>query len=275
VARPRPKPLPEEVEAYRDETWRRQPELRVETAEEAERFVADAGFAWTLTDARTPGPSLYVAVCGRRDAHTPNNVQKDPEASLAWVLKDEMMRRGRVFYAKVLRKRATLIARPLVPAFHALYGIARRQESGALSDDARAVLKVLRKEWEMGTADLRDESGIRDRARFGRAIDELQACLKVVPGEVLYVPKFTYIWYLAEGRFAEELAAKMSREDALVELARTYLKGAGQTERGELSRVTGLKRAEAGRANHRLVDEGFAERLAVGVYRYARFSPGA
>jgi hypothetical protein len=28
-----------------------------------------------LTDSRRPGPSLYVAVCGRRDAHMPRNVQ--------------------------------------------------------------------------------------------------------------------------------------------------------------------------------------------------------
>src|SRR5437867_6019648 len=33
--------------------------------------------------------SATVAVCGRRDAVMPRNVQKDPEASLAWVLKDE------------------------------------------------------------------------------------------------------------------------------------------------------------------------------------------
>ncbi len=259
--------LPEPIEAHRDERWRRAPELRVETVEQAERFVTGVGFAWTLTDARTPGPSLYVAVCGRRDAHMPQNVQKDPEASLAWVLKDEMMRRGKVYYAKVLRKRATLISPPLVPAFHALYGIGRRDEAAKLSADARAILKVLRKEWEMGTADLREESGVNDRARFTRAMEELQACMKVIPGEVLYVPKFTYIWYLAEGRFADELRRKVSRDKAILELARAYLAGAGQTARGELASVTGLKRVEAGRANHTLVDDGFAERVTVGVYR--------
>ena len=122
----------------------------------------------------------------------------------------------------------------------------------------------------MGTADLRAESGIRDRTRFTKAVDELQACMKVVPGEVLYVPKFTYIWYLAEGRFAEELATKVTRERALAEVARVYLMGARQTLRGELSRVTGLSRADAGKGNHRLVDEGFAERLETGVYRLNR-----
>ena len=51
---------------------------------EAEHFIEQVGFAACLTDARPPGPSLYVAVCGRRDAVMPRNVQKDPEASLTW-----------------------------------------------------------------------------------------------------------------------------------------------------------------------------------------------
>jgi hypothetical protein len=89
--------LPEQFEAYRDRTWRRSPERRVETAVDAEQMVDDLGFCSTLTDARRPGPSLYIAVCGRRDAFMPRNVQKDPESSLAWFIKDEMMRRGRSY----------------------------------------------------------------------------------------------------------------------------------------------------------------------------------
>ena len=47
----------EEVDAYRDQTWRRTPELRVETAMDVERLVESLGFMSTLTDARRPGPS--------------------------------------------------------------------------------------------------------------------------------------------------------------------------------------------------------------------------
>jgi hypothetical protein len=119
----------------------------------------------------------------------------------------------------------------------------------------------------MATRDLRAESGVTDRARFTRAIDELQRAMKVIPAEVLYEPTFTYIWSLAEARFAEELSVKVKRSEALREIARAYLKGAGTTLLGELTRVTGLSRPDAGRGNHALVDEGFAERLAVGVYR--------
>src|ERR671917_891923 len=127
------KTLPEEVETYRDRAWRREPEARVETAADAEKLVEAAGFCATMTDSRRPGPSLYVAVCGRRDAHMPRNVQKDPESSLTWRLKDEVMQRGRVYYAKLSKGKATFIAPRLVPAFNALGGVARRAEAAALS----------------------------------------------------------------------------------------------------------------------------------------------
>ncbi|MET0644967.1 MAG: hypothetical protein ABW208_00015 [Pyrinomonadaceae bacterium] len=265
------KTLPEEAELFRDRAWRREPEERVETAVAAEKLVERVGFCATMTDARRPGPSLYVAVCGRRDAHMPRNVQKDPESSLTWVLKDELMRRGRVYYAKLTKNRSTFVARRLVPHFNALWGVARRGEGKALSDDARAVLKVLRKEWEMATCDLREASKVTERPRFTRALDELQRALKVIPQEVLYEPWFTYIWALSEGRFAEELSRKVSREEALREVARAYLDGAGMTLCGELAKVTGLSRVDAGLGNHALVREGYAERVEEGVYRLADF----
>ena len=267
-----PHEIPEEIEQYRDNTWRRLPELRIENAAEAERFIEAVGFCSTLTDARRLGPSLYIAVCGRRDAFMPRNVQKDPEASLAWVLKDEVMRRGKIYYAKLVRGRSTFIAPRLIPHFNALWGVPRRKESAMLSPSALAVLKVLRREWEMGTRDLRLESGITDRARFTRSIEELQRAMKVVPSEVLYQPVFTYIWSLAEGRFPKELSIKVSRSDALREVARTYLQGAGITALGELSRVTGLSRPDAGLGNHALVREGFAQRKSVGVYALSAMS---
>jgi len=265
-----PQLTPEEIESYRDHTWRRMPEVRIESAADAERFIESVGFCSTLTDARRPGPSLYIAVCGRRDAYMPRNVQKDPESSLAWVIKDEVMRRGRMYYAKLVRGRSTFIAPRLIPHFNALWGVPRRKESELLSPSARAILKVLRREWEMGTRDLRVESGVTDRAKFTRSIDELQRAMKVIPSEVLYEPVFTYIWSLAEGRFPRELSAKVVRSEALREVAGAYLRSAGLTALGELSRVTGLSRVEAGLGNHALVDQGFAERLSIGVYALAR-----
>ena len=263
--RPRPA-LPPEIEDHRDQRWRREGTRLVHTAAEAERFVEEVGFCACLTDARRPGPSLYVAVCGRRDAVMPRHVQKDPEASQAWLLKDDVVRRGRVYYGKLARGKAMFLAPRLIPHFHALWGVRRADEASRLGPAARAVLRVLRREWEMATADLRAEAGVADRATFTRAMDELQAAMLVIPSAVIYEPTFTYIWTLAVGRFPDALRRRIARDTALREIARAFLEGAGMTVPGELARVTGLSRPDAGLGNRALVAEGYASSAARGIY---------
>ncbi len=261
-----PQPLPPDIEEYRDARWWREATRQISTSFDAERFIEQVGFAASLTDSRRPGPSLYVAVCGRRDAVMPRNVQKDPEAALTWNLKDEIVRRGKVYYAKLARGKAMFIAPRMVPYFQAIWGVRRAEELRRFSKPAQAILKVLRREWEMGTADLRAESRVHDRAVFLRALDELQAAMLVVPADVVYQP-FSYIWTLGVGRFPDALRRRVSRDVALREIARCFLLGAGVTVPGELARVTGLSRPEAGRGNRALVAEGFATMLSPGTYR--------
>ena len=260
--------VPEEFEAYRDRKWRREESLRIETAAQVEQMVEDLGLCLGMTDVRKTLPSVYIAVCGRRDAHMPRNVQKDPEASTSWVLKDEVIALGRIYYGKIYKGHSMFLAKRMIPVFNTLWGCSKKGESGILSKTSQAVLKILRKEFELGTSDLRDATGFT-RPELTKALDELQKRMKVVPLEVVYVPKFTYIWTLSEARFPEEMAVKMKRETAVRELARTYLKLCGMTMVGELAGKFRLSRVEAGKANHELVDEGFAERIEKGVYRLA------
>lgn len=265
--------LPPEFEEYRDYHWRRESPRQIETVTDAERFIEHLGFAACLTDSRRPGPSLYVAVCGRRDVVMPPQVQKDPESSLTWQLKDELIKRGKVYYAKLARGKAMFIAPRLVPHFYAVWGVRRADERRRLSKDAQALLRVLRREWEIATVDLRNDSGVTDRKRFNAALDELQAAMLVIPSEAVYVPRFTYLWTLTVGRFPDVLKKRVSRDIALREIARAFLRGAGMTVPGELARVTGLSRPEAGLGNRALVAEGFAHSPARGVYALATAEP--
>src|SRR5262249_6708615 len=120
--------LPTEIEEYRDSHWQRDGEGHVETAAQAERFIERVGVAACFQDSRRPGPSLYVAVCGRRDAVIPRNVQKDPETSHTWMLKDEIVHRGRVYYAKLARAKAMFLAPRMIPYFKTLWGMSRREQ---------------------------------------------------------------------------------------------------------------------------------------------------
>jgi hypothetical protein len=259
--------LPEEIEQFRDRKWRREETLKIEKAIEAENLVEDLGFCLALTDSRTNLPSIYLAVCGRRDAYSPKNVQKDYEMSLAWTLKDEVMLRGKIYYGKLAKSRAMFVAPRLIPYFNAVWGVPKAKEKEILSANANKVLKILRKEWEMGTSDLRAAAKIEDRAQLTKALDELQKRMKVVPQECLYHPTFTYIWTLAEARFPKELSKKIPRDEAVKEIARAFLEMGGMTYCGELAKALGFTRKEAGLANHALVDEGFAKRIKVGVYQ--------
>ncbi len=268
--------LPEQIELHRDRMWRRDEDLRVESAIDAERFIEDVGFANTLTDARRAGPSLYIAVCGRRDVSLPRHVQKDEETRLTWYLKDEVMRRGRVYYAKLAGGRSMFVAPRLISHFAAVWMPRRKDEPMVLSDAAQRVLKVLRREHDLATGDLRAESRVTERAAFTRALDELQRQMKVIPQDVIYQPTFSYIWMLAEDRWPEELRKRgdasgvaARRKTALREIARAYLAGAGMTLLGETARASGLSRVEAGSGNHQLVDEGYAIRLRQGIYALA------
>ena len=261
------KTLPEEIEQYRDRKWHREESLKIDSAEDVEKMVEELGFCLGLTDIRKQLPSVYIAVCGRRDAHMPRNVQKDYEASRAWVVKDEVIARGKLYYAKLIKGKSWFLAPRMIPVFNAIWGCSRKGESGILSENAQLVLKVFRKEWEMATADLREECGFKDKKDLTDAMDELQRRMRVVPQEVVYVPKFTYIWTLAEARFPDGLAIKMPRDEAVLELARAYLQMSGMTLVGELSGKFGFPRWESGKANHQLVNEGFATRLAPGVFK--------
>lgn len=259
--------IPSHIEELRDTHWCREGARQVTTPLAAEQFIDRVGFAWCLSDSRRPGPSLYVAVCGRRDAVMPRHVQKDHEASLTWTLKDALLRRGKVYYGKLGRGRAMFIAPRMIPYFHAIWGLRRADEPSRLSVGARAILRALRHEWEMGTKDLRDASGVTERAAFTKALDELQAAMLVIPSDVVYKPGFTYIWTLGVGRFPDALRRRVKPDVALREIARCFLTTAHLTVRGELARAIGVSRQDAGRGNQALVADGAAALVSPGCYQ--------
>ena len=69
--------------------------------------------------------------------------------------------------------------------------------------------------------------------------------------------------------FPDALRRRIGRETALREIARCFLTGSGLTIPGELARVTGLSRPDAGRGNRALVKQGHAHMLAPGLYELA------
>ena len=59
----------------------------------------------------------------------PRNVEKDPE-SPDLAAQDEIVHRGRVYYAKLPRGKAMFIAPRMIPYFHAIWGVRRAEKTG-------------------------------------------------------------------------------------------------------------------------------------------------
>ena len=106
------------------------------------------------------------------------------------------------------------IAPRLVPASTPC-GEYAREESRRLSRNARAILAVLRKKWERDEFDrpcgrtqaLRTVPHPRKAPRRVAA-----AAMLVIPSDVVYSPKFTYIWTLAVGRFPDAMTLRLGNE---------------------------------------------------------------
>jgi hypothetical protein len=171
--------LPEEIEVHRDRMWRRDPENRVEDVYAAERFIEEVGFCEALTDSRRPGPSLYVAVCGRRDAHMPRNVQKDPESRLGLDHQGRRDAARQVFLWQGAAWSLHVHRATLDSVLQRALGCAAETDGEKDTLGGRStILKIMRREWEMATRDLREASGISERARFDKAMTQLQKSLK-------------------------------------------------------------------------------------------------
>ena len=65
----------------------------------------------------------------------PRHVQKDEEASHTWLLKDDLVRRGNIYYAKLARGKTMFIAPRMVPHFHALWGVRRSRGEQPLEQE--------------------------------------------------------------------------------------------------------------------------------------------
>lgn len=246
----------QEVEAWRDRSFRRLPGRKVRGEKTALQFVNDVGFCFTLSNFGLPVASLYVAVCGRRHPRWPKHTHHDPEIGLTWDLKDRLPARRLTYYGKLIKGKPTLVSLSLLPAFCALirhgkgsgdYILDYRQ--GRMTRAAVAILEALHETSPLATPDLRKAVVMRapDRtAEFDRAMAELQRGLWIVKVEEVYDPDFSYRWDLLDNWLPNEIAASLDlpRERAVEALVATYLRSAAASQARFLAGLFGVEVAE-------------------------------
>ena len=104
----------------REARYRRTPERRIQTIDQARAFVDDVGFCffWPIKDIEMP--NLFHAIAGQvRPVPMAHN---DPDLSKSWGWKDRSLGRRWWYYGKLLRRRATLISLDVLPFFYASSG---------------------------------------------------------------------------------------------------------------------------------------------------------
>jgi len=180
---------PDWITTERERRYRRLPELRVQTIEAATAFIDEVGFAmfWPIRDVEAP--SLFHAIAGR-ERSVPSE-HDDPDISKCWGWKDESLGGQRWYYSHLLRRKATLIAPRLLPAFYALtrnYGDLRdyleQVRDGIMTHEARLIYETLLEHGPLHTVELRRKTGMtanESKARFERGLLALQVDMKALP----------------------------------------------------------------------------------------------
>jgi hypothetical protein len=257
----------ERILEYREDTFRLRPRLKVRNKELAVDYVNERGFIyfWPIKDVTLP--SLWGTVAGDRpvaDAH-------DDPGHVTWGWKDEMLPERKWHYAKVLRKKATIISLQVLPCFYALsenYGEPERDyldqyKAGQMTHDAKTVFEVLLEKGPLDTQELRRQARMTTKASdspFNRAIEFLQADFKVQPVGVAEVGRWKYAFiYECVHRWNPDLAEQarpVRQAQAREKLVELYLKSVGAVQAKQVDMLFGWGKTETQKAVDALVRSG-------------------
>lgn len=257
------------VRAYRDQTYHRQPHLRLQTPDEAARWVDAVGFAFVFPAPDIELPSLWQAVCG--DVRPVPSHHHDADLGRVWDWKDQLPTRKRVFYGKLLRGKPMLVALGVAPLFYALtenYGdpddYLQAYEEGLLTLEAKRVYEALLQHGQAAsTSVLRRASGLDGKshvARFDRAIALLQRDMKIVKVGIADSNRwgYAYVYDLLPRAFPDipVQARAISRRAAQRGLLRHYLSNTGAIPVRQVQRLFDWDARTVDRLAEDLASEG-------------------
>jgi hypothetical protein len=236
------------IEAYRQVSYRTKPGNRVKTKEQAIQFVNERGFVhfWPIKGSLLP--SLWVAVAGDRPVA---NAHDDP-GHATWGWKDSLLGAKRWYYAKVVRKKSTMISLSVAPFFYALsenYGSPEEDYliqymQGEMTQEAKAVYEALLSEGALDTITLRKAANLSSResdSRFNRALVDLQADFKVIPIGTSQSGgwRYSFVYELVHRHHPElvERARLIQEDEARYKLVQLYFKSVGAATRREVIKI--------------------------------------
>ncbi len=250
--------------AYRAHAFHLTP--RIASPEEALAWVNQRGFVYFWPIKGIILPSLWATVAGER----PVADEHDDPGHITWGWKDNALDKRIWYYAKVLRKKATIISLEVAPYFYALsenYGSPEEDhiiayQEGRMTSAAKQVYEALL-DGPLNTIDLRKAARLTSKAsdtEFNRALEVLQADFKILPVGVAQAGSWNYAFIYAITAYhypdLPEKARSIGEAQAREKLLTLYFQSVGAAQMRDVEKLFGWGREVTQRAVKRLVDGG-------------------
>jgi len=257
---------PDKLHAHRARTFNLPPFEALGSPARALDFVNERGFVYFWPIKGIDFPSLWTAVAG--DRPVPN--EHDDPGHVTWGWKDNALDKRIWYYAKVLRRKATIISLETAPYFYALtenYGDYREDylipyEDGRLPQGAKQVYEAILDNGPLHTLDLRRlarMSNARD-SEFNKALEILQADFKILPIGVAQAGAWKYAFiYEITARYWPDLAERarpIGEAQAREKLLELYFGSVGAAQMRDVNKLFRWGNAVTERALKRLVERG-------------------
>jgi len=253
------------LNAHRTRTFNLPPTKRLSSPTQALSFVNKRGFVYFWPNKGIDMPSLWTAVAGDR----PVADKHDDPGHITWRWKDGALDKRIWYYAKILRKKATMISLDVAPYFYALsenYGAPEEDyllayEEGRLPQSAKQVYEALLKEGALNTIDLRRVAMLANArdSEFNKALEILQSDFKILPVGVAEAGawKYSFIYEVVSRHFPDlpERARKIGEREARAKLIELYFESVGAAQEGDMHKLFGWKKELATRAITGLVEK--------------------
>jgi Winged helix DNA-binding domain len=254
------------LDAHRVHSFRLPPGKPISTLSQAVTFVNQRGFIYFWPIRGIDLPSLWTAVAGQRPV--PN--EHDDPGHVTWRWKDSALPRRLWYYAKILRRKATMISLDIAPYFYALsenYGSPEEDyllayEEGRLTQAAKNVYETLLKEGALDSISLRKASRLTSakESEWNRALEDLQKDFKILPVGIAEAGawKYAFIYQVVERYYPDlsEHARQISETDARARLLELYFASVGAAQLRDVTKLFGWGAELTSRVLTRLMEHG-------------------
>ena len=235
------------LETHRFRTFNLAPARRLRNISQAAKFVNTRGFIhlWPIRGVELP--SLWTAVAGNR----PVADEHDDPGHITWTWKDRALGKRIWYYAKILRRKATMVSLEVLPYFYALsenFGSPEQDyfqayREGRLSLEAKQIFETLLERGPLNTIDLRKSSNLsktRDTV-FSRALEQLQADFKILPIAVSDAGawRYAHVYEVVTRHYPKlpQAAHAITESKARESLVARYIETMGAIQPGDVSRL--------------------------------------